>query len=247
MFRLLIPTAPADQYPAAMIDSVAARVTLAPGQRLVFIGDSITDCGRRDVARPFGDGYVNLLHSFVTAWQPELRLTWFNRGVGGDTVRDLRARWQSDVLDLRPDWLSVKIGINDVWRMFDGRAEEGVPIDEYESTLRALLRASVDRTGCRLILAQPYVIEPDRDEPQRAMTDQYSGVVDKLAAEFGAVLIRTQDAFDRVLANTRSTEWAGDRIHPNLAGHAVIAQEFLAAFGWRPADPTTGVSRTDRA
>lgn len=217
-----------------MIDSFAARATFAPGQRLVFIGDSITDCGRRDVAEPFGDGYVSLLHSFVTAWQPELGLTWFNRGIGGDTVRDLRARWQSDVLDLSPDWLSVKIGINDVWRMFDGRTAEGVPIDEYESTLRALLRESVDRTGCRLILAQPYVIEPDRTEPQRAMTDQYGGVVDKLAAEFGAVLIRTQDAFDRVLATTGSADWAADRIHPNQAGHAVIAQEFLAAFGWRP-------------
>ncbi|PZG01794.1 SGNH/GDSL hydrolase family protein [Micromonospora deserti] len=202
------------------------------GQRIVFIGDSITDCGRRDIAAPYGDGYMNLVRSFVTARYPELGLTWVNRGIGGDTVRNLAARWEQDVIAEQPDWLSVKIGINDVWRAFDGRIDEAVPIDEYETTLRDLLRRTVDATGCRLILAEPYVIEPDRAEPQRAETVRYGQVVRRLAEEFEAINVRTQDAFDEVLKTTEVKDWAPDRIHPELPGHAVIAQAFLRALGW---------------
>ena len=202
-----------------------------PGQRIVFIGDSITDCGRRDFAQPYGNGYVSLVQALVTAAHPELGLTWVNRGVGGDTVRDLRARWERDAVGPRPDWLSVKIGINDVWRAFGTDPDNAVPIDEYETTLRTLLRRALDATGCRLLLAEPYVIEPDRADPQRAMTDDYGAVVRRLAAEFDAPCVPTQAAFDRVLASTKSTDWAEDRIHPNLAGHAVIAREFLRVIG----------------
>lgn len=207
---------------------------LGSGQRVVFIGDSITDKGRRDTAAPYGDGYVSLVRSFVIASHPELDLTWFNRGISGDTVRHLQARWQEDALELRPDWLSVFIGINDIWRGLGGFPEEAVPIDEFESTLRDLLRQAVDVTGCRLILAEPYVVETDRDDRQRSLTDQYGLVVRKLAEEFDAVNVRTQEAFDRVLVSTKPQDWTNDRIHVDLPGHAVIAQAFLHALGWRP-------------
>jgi lysophospholipase L1-like esterase len=208
-------------------------VIFEAGQRIVFIGDSITDCGRRDVAAPYGDGYMNLVRSFVTAAYPELGLTWLNHGIGGNTVRHLKARWEQDAIEPRPDWLVVKIGINDVWRAFDGHPDQAVPIDEYETTLRELLCWAVDATGCRLILADPYLIEPDATEPQRAQTDRYILVVRKLAAEFGAVHVATQEAFDRALASTRPQDWADDRIHPNLPGHAILAQAFLVAIGWQ--------------
>lgn len=198
-----------------------------PGQRILFIGDSITDCGRRDTDQPYGNGYVGLVRAFVTARHPELGLMWTNRGVGGDTVRELRRRWQADAIDPAPHWLSVMIGINDVWRAFGDQPRDAVPIDEYEATLRSLLHRAVDATGCRLILATPYLIEPDRAEAQRAMSDRYGAVVRGLAVEFGAPLVDTQAAFDRVLAVTPPTAWADDRVHPNLPGHAVIAQAFL--------------------
>ena len=102
------------------------------GQRVVFIGDSITDCGRLDGAAPYGDGYMSLIRALVTASHPELGLDWINHGISGDTVRQLAARWDSDAIAARPDWLSVMIGINDVWRAFDGQPEQAVPIDEYE-------------------------------------------------------------------------------------------------------------------
>jgi lysophospholipase L1-like esterase len=207
-------------------------VIFEPGQRIVFIGDSITDCGRRDSDPPYGNGYVSLVRALVTAGHPELGLMWTNRGVSGDTVRDLDRRWEVDAIGPAPHWLSVMIGINDVWRAFDGWPDEAVPIDEYEATLRSLLRRAVDATGCRLIVATPYLIEPDRTEPQRAMSDRYGAVARALAAEFDAALVDTQAAFDRVLAVTPPDAWADDRVHPNLAGHAVIAQAFLRTLGW---------------
>lgn len=202
------------------------------GQRIVFIGDSITDCGRRDDAAPFGDGYMNLVRAFVTAAHPALGLTWVNRGISGDTVRDLAARWQPDALDMQPSWLSVMIGINDIWRAHTpGRSSEAVPLPEYTSTLRDLLGQAVSATGCRLILADPYFIEPDPAQPQRADTDRYCAVVASLVAEFDAVHVPTQAAFDRVLAHTTPADWADDQVHPNLPGHAVIARAYLDALG----------------
>jgi lysophospholipase L1-like esterase len=200
------------------------------GQRVVFIGDSITDCDRRGAAAPYGDGYVELVRSLVVARHPELGLTWVNRGIGGDTVRDLAQRWEADAIGTAPDWLSVMIGINDIWHSFGSQPERAVPIDEYAATLRELLRRAVDRTGCRLIVAEPYIIEPDRAEAQRAATDRYCLVAREIAAELNAVVVRTQDAFDEVLRVTAPAEWADDRIHPNRPGHAVIAQEFLRAL-----------------
>ncbi|GAA0715803.1 SGNH/GDSL hydrolase family protein [Dactylosporangium roseum] len=199
------------------------------GQRVVFIGDSITDCGRRDAHAPYGNGYMSLVRAFITARRPDVPLTWVNRGISGNTVRDLAARWERDVIEQRPDWLSVMIGINDVWRAFSDRAAEAVPLDEYEETLRTLLRRAVDATGCRLVLADPYIIEPDRGEPQRAESDRYTTVVAKLAGEFGALHVATQQAFDDVLACSPPSRWAADRIHPELPGHAVIADAFIRA------------------
>lgn len=202
------------------------------GQKVVFIGDSITDCGRRDADAPYGAGYVSLVRAFTIARYPELALRFENRGIGGDTVRHLEARWQADVLDERPDWLSVKIGINDVWRTFDSAGAGAVSIKDYESVYRQLLTSAVAQTGCRLIIAEPYVIEPDQADPMRAAMDRYGAVARRLGAEFGAVTVRTQAAFDVALASTTPTDWADDRVHPNLAGHAVIAEAFLRAIDW---------------
>jgi lysophospholipase L1-like esterase len=198
------------------------------GQTAVFIGDSITDCGRREAAAPYGNGYMNLVRSFATARRPDRTVTWVNRGISGDTIRDMAARWQPDAIGTRPDWLSVMIGINDVWRAFNpARKHEAVPLEEYEATLRTLLADAVTATGCRLILATPYLIEPDRLDPQRAASDRFGAVVRTVATDVGALLVDTQAAFDRVLESSSSTAWADDRVHPNLPGHAVLADAFL--------------------
>jgi lysophospholipase L1-like esterase len=210
------------------------------GSRLVMIGDSITDCGR---ARPVGEGmgealgngYVSLVAAALGAAAPDRRIRVTNMGCSGNTVRDLAGRWETDVLELKPDWLSVCIGINDVWRQFDSplRPESHVPIDEYEATLDDLLGRT--RTGLEgLVLMTPYFIEPCGTDTMRALMDSYGEVVKKLAARHNALLVNTQDAFDEALHHVHPAALAWDRIHPNLTGHMILARAFLQAvdFSW---------------
>jgi lysophospholipase L1-like esterase len=206
-------------------------VRLKPGQKIVMIGDSITDAGRRETDPPYGAGYVAMVRNVITALHPELDLTWENRGIGGNTVRDLADRWVGDVLDERPDVLAVMIGINDVWRRFGDRPLEAVPADEYQSTLVTLLRSMQQRGASDLYVGSPYIIEADRSEPMRVAMDLYGMLAREVAEEVGAVWIDVQAAFDRVLGCSDSIDWSRDRIHPNGSGHAVIALEFLRAFG----------------
>ncbi len=211
---------------------------LGTSQKLVMIGDSITDSGR---ARPVGEGpaglgngYVALVEALLTSSRPDLRVRVLNQGISGNTVRDLKARWRTDVLDLRPDWLSVMIGINDVWRQFDRPLvpQAHVLIGEYEETLRDLC-ARTRPAVQGLVLMTPFYIEPHRGDPMRAQMDRYGQVVRRMAQEHDAVFVDTQAAFDLVLAHLYPAALAGDRVHPNLAGHMVLARAFLDAVGFR--------------
>jgi lysophospholipase L1-like esterase len=203
------------------------------GQRIVFIGDSITDAGRLGEAAPYGWGYVALARAFLIARYPELGLRFVNHGVSGNTIRDLARRWQRDVIEAAPDWLSVKIGINDVWRSIEGLAPgDAVPLDEYEQTYERLLARTRERTSARLILVEPYVIETDHSDPFRRKMDMYVEAVGRLAQRHEAVLVRTQAAFDEALAHQLASFWAPDRVHPTLPGHAVIARVWLRATGY---------------
>lgn len=211
---------------------------IQPGSKLVMIGDSITDCER---ARPVGEGlfealgkgYVSIVDSMIQATFPAHRVRVVNMGTSGNTVRDLRERWQTDVVDLRPDWLSVMIGINDVWRQFDSpyQTEWHVPLDEYRRTLDELAAASRPSVA-GLVLMTPYVIEPNRADPMRAMMDSYGAAVRELAERHGAVFVDTQAAFDRVMAHTHPMALAWDRIHPGRTGHVILARAFLEAVGF---------------
>ena len=208
--------------------------------KLVMIGDSITDCGR---ARPVGDagidgsglgtGYVSLANSLLRAAYPHARIRVVNMGTSGNTVRDLAARWKTDVLDLEPNWLSIMIGINDVWRQFDSPllSEQHVGLEEYEATLRGLVTSTRPLVQ-GLVLMTPYFIEPLRADPMRAMMDEYGAVVQRIAAEARATLVDTQAAFDGLLAHSHPMTIAWDRVHPTPVGHMVLARAFLNAVGF---------------
>ncbi len=212
---------------------------IPPGSKLLLIGDSITDAGR---TRPVGEGrdalgqgYVALADALLGAAMPQQRIRMINMGISGNTVRDLAARWQTDVLDHAPDWLGVMIGINDVWRQFDLPllAERHVPLDEYAATLEQLVVDTGPRLG-GLVLMTPYVIEPNHAEPMRAQMDRYGAAVRGIAARHGALFVDTQAAFDAVLEHTHPMALAWDRVHPNQTGHMVLARALLQAldFAW---------------
>lgn len=209
---------------------------LNKNDKFVMIGDSITDCGRskpdgEGLFDPYGNGYVNMVKALLDAIHPELAIRVVNKGTSGNTVRDLKARWQEDVLDLKPDWLSIMIGINDVWRQFDSpkMPEIHVGIKEYEGTLDELISRTLP--GLKgLILATPYFIEPNPDDPMRARMDAYAAVVRKLEEKYDAILVDTQVGFDRMLEYMHPMAIAWDRVHPNSSGHAVIAKCFLEAL-----------------
>lgn len=208
------------------------------GSRLVMTGDSITDVGR---LRPVGDGaygelgrgYVAFIDAMLRAAQPGEPVHVVNTGVGGDTTRLLRKRWQADVLDLKPDWLSIMIGANDVWRQFDHpyTPSEHVLIDEFEANLRWMIEKT--QPGLNgLVLMTPYFVEPCRTDAMRAMMDQYGDVVRRLAGECGAILVDTQAAFDAALVHVHAMSFSFDRVHPNDAGHMLLARAFLSAVGF---------------
>jgi lysophospholipase L1-like esterase len=201
-------------------------------QKIVFIGDSITEADRQTTAQPYGNGYVSMIRNFLVARYPERALVIVNKGVGGNTIRDLDKRWEKDVIAERPTWLSVCIGINDVWRHFEGDSKQAVPLEEFLSTLRRLLKRAQDATGAKLILAEPYMIEKDPNNLMRRLMTLYVQSIDSLAAEFKATQVHTQAAFDAALASTKPADWASDHFHPNAAGHAVIALEFLRTLGF---------------
>ena len=204
---------------------------ITDGQTILFTGDSITDCGRaRPVGRgdELGSGYVSLMDAFWGATRPECQITVLNTGIGGNRVIDLESRWESDVIQLIPDWLSIMIGINDVWRQHDAPNEpDQVPIERYERIYRILLEQTRKKLK-GLVLMSPYIIEPDKSDPMRAQMDNYAEVVKKLAEEYDAVFINVQAAFDRYLECRSYQSLCEDRIHPNLTGHMIIARSFLS-------------------
>lgn len=209
---------------------------LESGTKFLFIGDSITDAGRDESgeATPwnpdaaFGKGYVNLLNAQILSEKPESRIRVINRGVSGNTILDLEARWQEDVLAYEADYLSVMIGINDVWRQCDVplRTDRHVNIELYEQTYRKLLKKTRSKIK-GLILAGPYVINNNPQDPMRLIIDDYAKVVKCLADEFEAEYVDTQVEFDRYLAHYHSSSLAWDSIHPNTVGHMLIAKAFM--------------------
>ena len=123
-----------------------ADFAVQDGQTVVFIGDSITDCGRQGEQAPYGSGYVRLAIDLITARYPERQIRYLNRGISGNTVQDLRGRWQQDVIAHRPDWLCVKIGINDLHRTLD-QTPQAVPPDPFERLYRECLESTRRETS----------------------------------------------------------------------------------------------------
>ena len=206
---------------------------LQPGQTYLFIGDSITDCGRSEDPEGLGHGYVRLIRDYLAAKDPAKCPRVINTGVSGNKVTDLRDRWKRDVLDHRPDVVSINIGINDVWHGLNPDWAPGVPIEQFVDIYHVILRQlHAVMPGAKIVLCQPSVIEPPAPAVGNAALQPYVRAVGELRREFAATtVVPLHAAFVNANRLRGDIVWTPDGVHPSSAGHMLIARTWLAETG----------------
>ena len=224
--------------PHAQAAEAAPRRVLARDDVILFQGDSITDAVRnRDKAGAndfvaLGRGYANMITAGLLGAHAPLRLQCYNRGISGNKVPDLQARWQVDTIDLKPAVLSVLIGVNDIWHKLDGRYAGTVA--DYEQGFTELLaqtRAALPETW--LVVCQPFVLRCGAiNEKWFPEFDERRAAAKRVADAAGATWVPFQTMFDEAITEaTPPSYWAGDGVHPTIAGHALMAKTWLTVTG----------------
>jgi len=221
---------------SAMDISQASKISLKKDDVILFQGDSITDAGRdKNTATPntspmMGSGYViqaagNLLFNYA-----EKNLTIYNKGISGNKVYQLAERWDTDCIGLKPDVLSILIGVNDFWHTktggYNGTAKT------YEDDYRALLKRTIAALpGVKLIIGEPFAVKGIKavDNSWFPEFDQYRASARKLADEFKAVFIPCQTIFNEAQKHAPGVYWTHDGVHASLAGAYLMANAWLEA------------------
>ena len=207
---------------------------------ILFMGDSITDADRsRTNDGNMGCGYPTLVAGHLGSRYP-YQFRFLNRGIGGHRVVDLYARIKADMINLKPDYMSILIGINDVWHEIGGH--NGVDAEKFEMVYDWMIRElRRELPQMKLMLLEPFVLPgratrsteeiPDRWEFFRAETDLRRAAVKRLAEKHGLVFVPLQERFSA--ANADAPEdgyWLVDGVHPTAAGHDLIKQAWLECF-----------------
>ena len=195
--------------------------------RVLFQGDSITDGNRgrsQDPNHILGHGYAFIIAAKYGAAFPELNLTFINRGVSGNTADDLAKRWQNDTINLKPDILSILIGVND--------HTKNVPFEEYEATYDKLLEdARLANPNIRFVLCTPFTLPVGKKainyEEWLAGIQRREEIVTRLAAKYHAAVVRFQPVFDAASKKAPAIYWIWDGIHPTYSGHQLMADEWV--------------------
>ena len=204
------------------------------GNTILFQGDSITDAGRDkekelpNVARSFGLGYAFLASSALLNALPGKNLTMYNRGISGNKVYQLAERWQKDCLDLKPDVLSILIGVNDYWHKRNGKYDGTVEV--YENDYRKLLQETKAKLpNVKLVICEPfYVVNTSAvDETWAVPMKEYQAAAKKIAKEFNALWVPFQKVFDEAVKHAPATYWTGDGVHPAMPGAQLMAEAWL--------------------
>ena len=201
--------------------------------RVVFAGDSVTDMGSE---RPVGEGlfdnlgrsYVRVIENMLMAWYPKLNIRITNSGISGNTSKDLLERFDRDVVELNPQWVSICIGINDVWRQFDVPAcrDYAGSVEEYEKNLETMILKIRGKVK-GIFICTPYYIEPNKSDLMRNRMDEYIKVCKYLAQKYNGELADFQGMYDEFCKYKHSSIIAWDRVHPNQMGATLMAKEFL--------------------
>lgn len=206
---------------------------------ILFQGDSITDCGRnREYSYSKGSGYANLVSASLGLDHPG-EYEFLNKGIGGNRIVDLFARIKVDLINLKPDYLSILIGINDVWHEYT--RQNGVSAEKfllvYRLFIEEILTALPD---CKIMILEPFVLpgsntETTEEKPGRweffaKETPLRAAAAKKIAEEFHLPFIPLQIHFDKALELAPADYWLRDGVHPTAAGHEIIKREWLKAF-----------------
>jgi lysophospholipase L1-like esterase len=219
-----------------LASSSDAQPLFEKGARVLFQGDSITDMARGRTEDPnhiLGHSYVFLIAAKEGADFPERRITFINRGVSGNTVSNLMARWRTNTLELKPDVLSILIGVNDVGHQL--RAGRPFLPEKFEETYDQLLAdtlAALPRV--KLVLGEPFFApgkstEAHLDEWREAMMG-LRAVVEKLGKKYHAPVVHYQKVFDDAAQRAPIDYWIWDGVHPTYRGHQLMADEWKRTY-----------------
>jgi lysophospholipase L1-like esterase len=242
--RIFLKKVTAGSLTAAVIPETLRQLGERPekenGLVFLFQGDSITDGNRGrndDPNHIMGHGYAFSIASRLGYEFPERKLKFINKGISGNKVTDLEKRWKEDTLDLKPDVLSILIGINDSSSLVNSH-KEPVTIQMYNDNYRSLLdRVLKQNPNILLVLNQPFVFKninnsPDWEKRKADLTERQK-IAEKIALDYNAVYVKLQDAFDEACKKAPVEYWIWDGIHPTVAGHEVITREWLKQVGER--------------
>jgi acyl-CoA thioesterase-1 len=194
---------------------------------ILFAGDSITDCDRdRNKPTSLGRGYAKDIADRLNTVHPDLALRFLNRGISGDRMCDLLARWEIDCTALKPDWVSLLVGVNNTWRRYD--QNDPTSDDTFEVECRELLQRLKDKTSARIVLCSPFLLHTTPAiASMREDLDPKIKIIKKLADEFDAIWVDFDAAFIAAQNRHIPSYWAEDGVHPSEAGHALMAETWL--------------------
>lgn len=216
-------------------EKTSSKIELKKGSVILFQGDSITDAGRdkkHEVAnseKGLGKGYAALAAGELFRAYPELGLQIHNRGISGNKIPDLAARWDKDAIELKPDILSILIGVNDLWHTFAFGSKYQATIEDYEKGYRELIaRTQKELPNVRIVICEPFTTRTSDDFKP---LENYRAVAQKIAKELSLTLVPFQAAFDEALKAAPAEFWLWDGIHPSLAGHTLMVETWRKAVG----------------
>lgn len=218
----------------AMESNREHKLKAKKGMTILFQGDSITDGNRGrndDPNHIMGHGYAFSIASRLGADYPEKRLNFINRGISGNKINDLADRWQTDTLDLKPDVLSILIGVNDASSVIFQR-EPIITVEKYLETYQSLLeQTKAQFPNILFVLCEPFILPvgkvKENWEAYHSDMIQRQAVVRKLAQEFDAVFVGFQEVFDKACEKAPADYWIWDGVHPRVAGHELMAREWI--------------------
>ena len=213
-------------------------------KRILFQGDSITDCGRLTCGgagynnEKLGPGYAGMIASRLLCDRPDVDWMFYNRGISGNRIVDVYARIKADIINLKPDYMSLLIGVNDVWHELGGN--NGISPEKFEKIYCMLIEEIKEALPeIKIMLLEPFVLPGcatnDDEDPtvwQRfdSLVRQNAAAAKRVAEKYCLPFIELQAGFDALCEKAPASYWLADGVHPTAMGHCFIKDQWLKTF-----------------